>query len=83
MLDGEVSLEALKRAEDGRGWIVRLVERRGRRARERLRFSTPVVLVETDGLETAEGERAAVASGGEHEVALRPFQIRTWRLVPN
>lgn len=79
LLNGEVSLEALKRSEDGTAWIVRLVERRGRHARERLHFSAPATLIETDGLELAEGVATAVA--GEVEVTFTPFQIRTWKIV--
>ena len=79
LLDGEVSLEALKRAEDGKTWILRLVERRGRHAVERLHFTSPATLVETDGLEFLEGKRTQVTEG--MAAAFAPFQIRTWKIV--
>ncbi len=53
---GTVELGALKRAEDGNGWIVRLVETSGRPTTAELRFGAPVTAQETDMIERPTGK---------------------------
>ncbi|HEX8726469.1 MAG TPA: glycoside hydrolase family 38 C-terminal domain-containing protein [Gemmatimonadaceae bacterium] len=53
---GTVELGALKRAEDGGGWIVRLVETSGRPTTAVLRFAAPVTAHETDLIERPTGK---------------------------
>jgi alpha-mannosidase len=77
-LSGEgIAIEAIKRAEDGRGTIVRLYETRGRRAEGRLVGSFRSA-VEVDLLE--ENPRALPLD--DHAVALSfaPFEILTIKL---
>ena len=52
---GSVELAALKRAEDGDGWIVRLVETSGRPTTAVLKFHAPVAARETDLIERPTG----------------------------
>ncbi len=79
-LRGEgVVVGALKRAEDGGGIVVRLVETHGRAADATLRLAGRghFTLVETDLIERPAGERIE-ATDGAASVRLRPWQIRTF-----
>jgi len=74
-----VSLEVLKRAEKGDEQIIRLVETKGRRSPATLTVTGASELVETNLLEWTEGERIACAT--PVELILKPFEIRTYKLV--
>jgi len=74
-----LTLEAVKRAEDGRGLIVRLVERHNRLTRAVLRFGRPVReawscdLMEENGI-------ALRPDGRELAVTVKPYEIVTLRV---
>ena len=72
-----ITVEALKRAEDGNGWIVRLCNRSGRAAIAALRAEIPLRLTPCNGLEDAIGSGASPQSGWE--IPLAPFQVLSWR----
>ena len=73
-------LQALKPAEDGRGLILRLYEPNGGRGELSVRVDFPVCRVlECNLVEEDAGEVAL--RKGTFRVAIRPFQIRTFRLL--
>ncbi|NOY82655.1 MAG: alpha-mannosidase [Kiritimatiellaeota bacterium] len=71
-----VVLEALKRAEDGTAWVVRLYEPLGRRARCELRPRADVVEVLEAGI-MEEARAHLPIQDGRVPLAFRPFEIRT------
>jgi alpha-mannosidase len=77
----DVVVEAWKAAEDGRGTIVRLLETGGRESKARLEF--PMLAVQRAWLANAmeEDEKEIAVTGSTVEVALRPLQIVTVRIV--
>ena len=78
-LDGEgLSLEVLKKAEREACLVLRLVETRGCRARGVLTLPAGAELVETDIMEWNDGP--AHRGSRRVEVALSPFEIRTFKL---
>ena len=75
-----VIVDTVKPAEDGEGWVVRLYESTGARARARLDFGPAVRAVWLSN--TLEDRLAPVPlAGGGCEVVLRGFQIMTLRLL--
>ncbi len=84
--DGQVVLETVKLADDrGGDVVVRLYESAGGRARTRLVAGFPLASATvTDLLERplANVQHPQVADGRAVEVALRPFEIVTYRLRP-
>ena len=77
----ELALGSLKRAEDGRGVILRLYEPHGARGEAVLRFGFGVAGIErTNLLEEPEGE--VEERGGEVRLEARPFEVITLRVVP-
>ena len=74
-----LTLEALKRAEDGDGFILRMVERRHAAGRGRVRFSRPVVSAELTDLMEASIGPAAVEDGAVC-VTAGPSEIVTLRV---
>jgi alpha-mannosidase len=81
LLSGSVDLGALKRAEDGNGWIVRLVETSGHATTAKLRFQHDVTATETDLLERP-GDRKFTSRGGVLSVPMNPWKIETL-FIPN
>ncbi len=78
-LTGEgLRLEALKRAEDGAGWIVRVSETAGRQSSGHLKFSRPAVITEVTAVEQPTESSGADPTGRE-DITLAPFQIKTWK----
>ena len=84
---GTVKIDAVKRAEEGEGTILRLYETRGTKHRTTLRFRAPVKSVEEVNLleEEPRSVRGLKSSRGDSfasEIALefKPFQIRTLRI---
>ncbi|MGV0912635.1 alpha-mannosidase [Martelella sp. FOR1707] len=76
-----IAVEAVKRAEDGNGLIVRLWERLGARQRARLKIASGLTaFAETDLLE--EPIVALEPQGDQVELAFSAFEIKTLRLVP-
>ena len=74
-----ISLEAIKRAEKEACHVIRLVETRGRRSAGLLQLAgTGARLVETDLLEWSDGP---AHDGPDVELTLRPFEIRTYKIV--
>ena len=77
-----VIVTCFKKARDGRGYILRLCETADRPASLRIRTSGPLAAAEveeTNMIENAAGRRI---SGQPLTVALRPFEIKTLRLIP-
>jgi len=75
-----LTLEAVKRAEDGKGLIVRLVERRGGRSRGRLGLDRPVRQAWSTNL-MEENERELALEGGQVALDAGPYEIVTVRVV--
>jgi len=74
-----VTLEVLKRAEKEECLVVRLVERLGREALATVSLADgDAALVETDLLEW---EELASLGTGRIEVPMRPFEVRTFKIV--
>jgi len=73
-----VTLEAVKRAEDGEGLVVRLVERLNGRARGRLVFDRPVRKAWSCNLMEEKEDRLKVRDGAVEFVA-KPYEIVTVR----
>ena len=77
-----IIVETVKRAEDGRGLIVRLYEAAGASTRTVLRCGlAPALAASTNLIE--EDERPLEIAGSAVELAFRPFEIRTLRIEPN
>lgn len=76
-----VIVEAIKGAEDGRGYIVRLYEAGRRSTRATLTPGHPVVAIEEVNL-LEEKQRDAELRAGAVVMDLRPFEIRSLRIVP-
>lgn len=79
-LDGPAILEALKPAENGHGLIVRLYEPHGSRGEVTLTPCFPVRQVTACNLVEEDGEHIPLRDG-RFTFAMRPFQIRTFRLA--
>jgi alpha-mannosidase len=84
----QVSIKALKRAEQGKEWIVRVFETSGRPAKQaKLRFGTNVLSVrELDGFEAGlpAPTLPMAAQGSEIAFDMKPYRPRTFavRLAP-
>ncbi len=75
-------LEAVKRADDGTGWIARVYEPMGRHARGALILDMPAARVmETNLVEKP--ERKLAHRGGRVRIELRPYKIMTLKVMPN
>jgi alpha-mannosidase len=76
----DVVVEALKKSEDGDDLILRLYEAHGARGPAEVRIGLPTKsVVECNGLEDEIGP--ADFGEGVLRVEMRPWQIRTFRLV--
>lgn len=75
-----IELAAQKRAERSAEVIVRVVERHGRCGIATLHLSRPGRIAPCDMLEWHDGTASEVAC--EHRIELKPFEIRTVRLLP-
>jgi alpha-mannosidase len=76
-----VTIEAVKRADDGDGVIVRLTESFGARSAVRLTAAFPIA--SATRVDLLERDRAAVAcDGGTVALDLHPFELVTLKLVP-
>lgn len=76
-----VEISACKKAEDGNGWIIRLVEHRG--GCGTIRFSIPdqiSTVQEVDLLEAGRVDSGLKIGRGYGSLTMNPFQIRTLRL---
>lgn len=75
-----ISLEAVKQAQDGQGVIIRLVERHNRHTHTTVNFDRPVLQAwSCDLMENNETRLAPV--GNELQVVLKPYEILTLRLA--
>ena len=72
-------LEALKRAEDGDGWILRVSEPHGGRGRVAVRAPRPLARVESCNHVEEGGERM-MHDGAAFHFAIGPFEVKTFRL---
>ncbi|RMH56316.1 MAG: alpha-mannosidase [Bacteroidetes bacterium] len=79
-----VVLETLKRAEDGRGWILRVYEAHGGRHRARVRLPFAIEQAEAvDLMERLASEEGPVTlHDGTLGFDLAPYEIRTFRVWP-
>jgi alpha-mannosidase len=77
----ELALGSLKRAEDGRGVILRLYEPHGKRGRATLRFAFGACSVERANL-LEEPDGAVETREGEVRLDVRPFEVLTLRVLP-
>jgi alpha-mannosidase len=78
ILMGEgVELGAIKLAEDGDGWILRLVERHGRPASATLRIPGAQQWRDTDFVERRTSDWNPPGADGSIALQLKPWQIRT------
>jgi alpha-mannosidase len=77
----ELALGSLKKAEDGRGVILRLYEPHGARGSAVLRFASGVERAEKVNL-LEEPEGMVEVRGGEVLLEVRPFEVLTLRLEP-
>jgi alpha-mannosidase len=77
-----LALGSLKRAEDGRGLILRLYEPHGARGESILRFAKKIKRVERATLleDADESRPAPAAEGSTLRVKVRPFEVLTLRL---
>jgi alpha-mannosidase len=86
VIAGEASLDAVTRARDGVGWIVRLHEMGGLpgTARLRLQWPTPVQVVPCDLREQPSAGASVTGVARDHvlEADLVPFGTVSWRLQP-
>ncbi len=74
-----ITLEVIKREEAADHWIIRLVEKRGGHSNGILTFRDgPCGLAEVDLMEWMEMARLDPADA--HEIHLKPFEIRTYRV---
>ncbi len=79
-IDGEgVVFETLKRAEDGRGWILRLYESQGGRGPVTVRYHRPLASVRECNLVEEDERKVRVTEQG-FSFDIRPFEIKTFRL---
>lgn len=75
-----VSLETVKKAEKENCLVIRLVETQGRHSTCRvIPAAAEATLVETNLMEWNDGERLACRGGVE--VTLKPFEIRTYKIL--
>ena len=72
-------LEALKRAEDGDGWILRVSEPHGGRGRVAVRAPRPLARVESCN-HVEEGGESVMHDGAAFHFPIGPFQVKTFRL---
>jgi alpha-mannosidase len=75
-----LALGSLKRAEDGRGVILRLYEPHGARGKSVLRFAREVKRAEVANLLEESSGPPLVAKGNTLHVEVRPFEVLTLRL---
>jgi alpha-mannosidase len=75
-----VVVESIKRAEDGRGMIVRLYDAGRMRSRVAVAFGGEVKQVEEVNL-LEEKQRSLALRGGRVELDLGPFEIKTLRVI--
>lgn len=79
-VDGRgVAVETLKRAHDGDGWVLRLVEHDGGRGPVHVRFPRPPTRVVACNLVEEPGDEVSLCDGGFAFESL-PFGVRTFRL---
>jgi len=76
-----VVVEAVKGAEDGNGFVLRLYEAEGNRSTARLRFNMPITVQQTNILE--EKPKPVRTSNNTCKLTFRPFEIKTLRCVPS
>lgn len=74
-----VTLEAVKRTEDGDGLIIRLVERYNQRTTAVLQFAHPVQAAWVCNL-MEEIEAALVPADSQLQVTLKPYEILTLKV---
>lgn len=81
LTNDQIAIQAIKRAEDGKGIVIRLQELHGRPAQSRLQ--TPFSLTQAWEM-TGNEQRIAAIAFDNHSVGLDllPYQLRTINIVP-
>ena len=79
---GDLIVSALKRAEDGNGYILRFYEADGQDTEARIKFDQPMQVTETDILERPLEKQTAVVEGNSVTLPVRHNRIVTLRFVP-
>ena len=74
-----IIVDAIKTAQDGDGWILRLYEAEQRRGKVKINCSLPFERVTECNLMEENEEEVAIV-GGEFEFMIRPFEVKTFRL---
>ena len=75
-----VVIDAIKQAQDGRGYIVRVVEQEQRRGKVRLDWSFGFdKVIETNMIEDDAAEIAE--NGSSFEFSIKPFEVKTFRII--
>ncbi len=76
----DIVIDAVKQAQDGRGIIVRLYEAKERRGNATVTARLPFTkVVECNLME--EDERDVTSSDGSFTFGIRPFEVKTFRLI--
>jgi len=78
-VDGPAVLQALKRADDGDGWILRFYEPHGGRGMVGVTGPRPFTAV-TECNHVEEGGSACAHDGAAFRFSIFPFQVRTFRV---
>ncbi len=79
---GNIVIETVKAAENGRGLIVRLYETRRSRGKAVLHCGFPIAQVWETNLMEDDEQELSVHDQHEIELVFTPFQIRTLRIIP-
>ncbi len=80
--DQGLVIDAIKRAEDGNGYIVRLYEAFNTRGSATLTLGFDVAEAFATNLLEEDPEPVAVTGGGDIAFSYRPHEIKTFRVVP-
>ena len=74
-----VIVDAIKTAQDGDGWILRVYEAEQRRGKVKINCVLPFERVTECNL-MEENEEEIAVNGDEFEFAIKPFEVKTFRL---
>jgi alpha-mannosidase len=79
-VSGPGILQTLKRAEDGKGWILRIYEPHGGRGTVTVTAHTPFAVVHACN-HVEEGSETCAFTGRAFSFPVTPFQVRTFRIA--
>ena len=79
-LEDNVAIDAIKKAQDGRGYIIRVVEQEQRRGNIELNWAFGFEkVIECNMIE--EDKNVIAENGSEFEFAIKPFEVKTFRII--